>query len=307
MKTPTPGEARHPIRVVTERTGLSPHVLRAWERRYGAVKPARGEGGQRLYSDADIQRLTLLSKASQAGRPVGNVARLSAEELTRLVTEDADGGTARTPAAAAQRAEAMRAVRALDQDRLESGLRCALLRLGVVAFLDDVLAPLLVEIGDAWKSREIGIAHEHAASSGIERLLGWLTRELEPVGTGPRALLATPPGERHALGAMMAAALATHDGWRVTWLGVDLPVAQVAAAARIERADAVGLSLARGGLPGVRGALAALRREIPPEVPIVVGGDGAAGLRPIAGVTAARDLAHWRALLRAHAPRGERP
>src|SRR5512135_303854 len=83
---------RHPIRVVAERTGLSPDVLRAWERRYGVVAPARSAAGQRLYSDADIDRFALLAKATRSGRPHGPTASLPLEELRRLVAEDAERG-----------------------------------------------------------------------------------------------------------------------------------------------------------------------------------------------------------------------
>src|SRR6202035_4511197 len=81
---------RHPIGVVAERTGLTPDVLRVWERRYRAVEPTRTEGGQRLYSDADIERLRLMYLATGAGRGISQVARLDTEELTRLVREDAE-------------------------------------------------------------------------------------------------------------------------------------------------------------------------------------------------------------------------
>jgi len=75
---------RHPIRVVAERTGVSPTLLRAWERRYHVVDPGRSEGGQRLYSDADVERVFMLKRASEAGRTIGSIAELSNDELRRL-------------------------------------------------------------------------------------------------------------------------------------------------------------------------------------------------------------------------------
>ena len=79
---------RHPIAVVTERTGLSQDLLRVWERRYRAVSPTRGPGGQRLYSDADIERLVLLHAATRAGRSISRVANLANEALSAMVDED---------------------------------------------------------------------------------------------------------------------------------------------------------------------------------------------------------------------------
>src|SRR5918993_5916516 len=85
----TAATPRHPISVVVERIGLSQHLLRVWERRHGAVEPTRGEGGHRLYSDADIARLRLLHAVTRAGRSIGQVARLSTDELSRMAEEDA--------------------------------------------------------------------------------------------------------------------------------------------------------------------------------------------------------------------------
>src|SRR4051812_38490232 len=79
---------RHPMAVVVDRTGLTPDLLRAWERRYGAVAPSRGPGGQRLYSDDDIERLRLLHVASRAGRSIGQIATLSNEALAELSRDD---------------------------------------------------------------------------------------------------------------------------------------------------------------------------------------------------------------------------
>src|SRR5690554_2996405 len=79
---------RHQIGTVAERTGLTPEVLRVWERRYGAVSPARSDGRQRLYSDAELEKLQLLARVTRAGRAIGLVAGLSVEELRRISLED---------------------------------------------------------------------------------------------------------------------------------------------------------------------------------------------------------------------------
>lgn len=78
----------HPIRVAARRTGLSPHVIRAWEKRYGAVTPHRTETNRRVYSQEDVQRLSLLRRSTLLGRSIGQIAKLSTEELRRLVAED---------------------------------------------------------------------------------------------------------------------------------------------------------------------------------------------------------------------------
>src|SRR5579862_6510920 len=90
MRSPAkPVPHRHPMRVVTRRTGLSADLLRAWERRYDVVTPTRSDGGRRLYSDPDIERLRLLYRATLAGRGIGQVAELSTTALAALVRQDA--------------------------------------------------------------------------------------------------------------------------------------------------------------------------------------------------------------------------
>jgi len=292
--------ARHPIGVVTARTGLSTDVLRAWERRYALVRPSRAGDGSRLYSDADVERLTLVHNAAGAGRSVAALASLSTEELRRMVAEDAERASTRPGRSGPYREQAMAAVRELAPERLESLLRRALLSLGAVPFLQEVVGPLLVDIGDAWHEGRIEVAQEHAASATLVQTLGGLARALELPGDAPRVVLATPRGEPHALGAMIAAAAAAHDGWHVTWLGSDLPAAQIAAGAEQGDARLVALSVATDSAD-VDPELRALRTLLPRHVPLLVGGAGASRLSNARGLIRVRDLDHWRALLRTHA------
>lgn len=293
---------RHPIGVVTERTGLSAHVLRAWERRYRVVRPRRGEGGRRLYSDADVERLALLHSATRSGRSVASVVALRTHQLRAMVAEDAARASVRPTVPGSYRDEAMLAVRALAPERLGLLLRRALLSLGAMTFLEDVVAPLMVAVGSEWHAGLMTVAQEHAATAAVEQLLGSLIRELEVPGAASRVVIATPRGERHAVGAMMAAAAASHDGWHVTWVGADLPASQIATAVAQGSAHVVALSVATDAV-GLRDELIALRQGIAPHVPLLVGGAGAEGLAALHGLTKVRDLAHWRALLRLHASR----
>lgn len=291
---------RHPIGVVTERTGLSRHVLRAWERRYAVVQPQRNPTGRRLYSDADVERLALLHRATRAGRPVASVVSMDPQQLRTAVAEDAARASQQPSAPGSHREAAMSAVRALDPARLESLLRRALFSVGAVPFLEHVATPLMVEIGSEWHAGRLSVAQEHAASATVMQVVGSLVRELEVPDAAPRVVMAAPLGERHAVGAMLAAAAAAHDGWHVTWLGADLPASQVAEAAIAAQARLVGLSVTIGAA-GLDDELRTIRRTLAPHVPLMVGGAGAERLPSANGVTRVRDLAHWRALLRAHA------
>jgi methylmalonyl-CoA mutase cobalamin-binding subunit/DNA-binding transcriptional MerR regulator len=304
MSDDSPDQApRHPIRVAAGRTGLSPDVLRAWERRHGVVTPARSEAGQRLYSDADVDRLSLLAMATRSGRPLGRTATLPLEELRRLVAEDAERGASRSTPASEFLERAFAAASDLDPERLQTVLRGAVLSLGAPGFLDEVVAPLLRRIGTAWHAGEIGIAHEHAASVVVRRVLGWLVEFVEVPDDAPRAVVACLAHEHHELGAALATATAAHAGWRVIYLGPDLPAAEIAAAALRQKADVVGVSIvAPGDVAAARSELQALRKDLGPRTLLLAGGGGVPSLGALGdGITPVRDLTHWRAILRAHA------
>jgi DNA-binding transcriptional MerR regulator len=292
------------MRLVAERTGLSPDVLRAWERRYGVVIPGRSEGGQRLYSDADLDRLTLIVKAIEAGRSVGQTSSLSIEHLRRLVAEDAERGAERPTPAAQFQEQALAAVADLAPDRLQAVLRSALLSLGVPGFLEEVVAPLLHQVGDRWHAGTLGIAHEHAASAVVGGMLGWLVDSLEAPRGAPGAVITCLAGERHELGAALARAAAVHAGWRVAYLGPDLPGGDIAQAAISQEAVIVGVSVvAPEDATRTRAELQMVRRDLPAGIALLAGGAGVPSLGPLGdGMTMVRDLAHWRTLLHLHAP-----
>lgn len=309
---------RHPIRVVADRTGLSLDVLRVWERRYGVVVPGRADDGQRLYSDADVARLRLLRRATGAGRSIGRVARLPTDELAELVREDdaARGVAAPPPAAPGPPGEAglhleraMAAVREMEPGKLEAELRRAMVALRAADFVDGVAAPLLAAIGEGWRRGRIGVAHEHAASAVLRRVLGYMVEAADVAGGAPGMVVATPAGQVHEFGALLAAASATAEGWRVTYLGADLPAEEIAAAVRQRGASRVALSLVYpADDPRIPGELRRLRAALPAGVAVVVGG-GAAGehrdtLEEVGAAWVPR-LADFRVLLREAMPRVE--
>ena len=311
-----PARQRHPIGVVVERTGLSQHVLRVWERRYRAVEPSRGEGGHRLYSDDDIARLRLLHAATAAGRSIGQVAALSTDELSRMAQEDAAArldplrSAARrrdlSHAAAADMVDQALALTAtLDPVELEHLLRRAVARFGVSAFIEDVASPLLRRIGEDWHTGRSSIAHEHLASTTVHDIIVESMRSMARQSASATVLVATPAGERHAIGAALVGAAAAAEGWRVLYLGADVPASDIAAAARATKAAVVAVSVTyihdhAKTLDEIR----SLRDHLPPAVVLIVGGAGAAAIALDTvgvGVRVGSTLADLRDTLRAAA------
>lgn len=280
MTTHSAGRSLHPISVVAERTGLSPDVLRVWERRYGVVEPARDDGGRRLYSDSDIERLRLLGQLTAGGRSIGQLLDLDTMALAELVRSDeaARWESARPSAPAGEDAFVERALErthALDAAGLEAELSRAATVVGAAGFLESVVAPLFRRIGDAWHAGELSIAQEHMATGVAHPLIARMRGSLPVPAGAPAIVVATPAGERHEIGALLAAGAAALEGWRVTYLGTDLPALEIATAARDAGARMVALSTV---YPGAGDALARelrlLREALPADVEIVIGGAG---------------------------------
>lgn len=283
-------EPRHPIQVVARRTGLTPDALRAWEKRYHTVTPGRHGGGRRLYSDADIERLSLLRRATSHGRRIGDIASLTTEDLREMVAQD-DAAARQAPAGPARETArtgtdsiaslvhaAKEAVQALDAEALDRTLARARALSDAVPFVDAVISPFLSEIGALWERGEVGVANEHLASASVRTLLGRDLASLRVPVNAPVVIVTTPAGQRHELGALMASVTALAAGWRAIYLGASLPAAEIAAAATRQEARAVALSLIHpDNDPLVGDELLILRRLLPPSTAVLVGGRALAG------------------------------
>lgn len=264
--------------MVCRRTGLSPDVVRVWERRYAAVAPSRSATNRRLYSDDDLEKLVLLRRATLAGRAIGHIARLGTEELRAQVEADEVACRAPGSTSSPSRLDAcLEAVRGLDSVRLRSLLVSGAIEMGAPALMQDLVAPLMTAVGEQWQRGTLRIHHEHLATSLVRSLLESL-RDGQPLACfGPELVVATLPGELHELGALMVAVAASADGWRVTFLGPDLPVEEIAVAVRDRGGRAVALSVVNGDASErAVDDLLELRRLVSPDIAILVGGRGAA-------------------------------
>ncbi len=302
---------RYPVRLVALRTGLTPHVLRAWERRYSVVTPSRSEGGQRLYSPMDIERLRRLRRLTDRGHAIGRIGSLSLDALTRLDAETAEADAQTGGIAPAERSDAetvreftlaaLRATRRLDAADLQAVLERAAVTLGVPDFLDQVVATALEDIGHGWAEKSVSVAQEHLATTVFRRVLGWLLRVYEVSGPAPRLVVATPPGQVHEMGALMVAVSAAAKGWGVTYLGPDLPIADLLSAVGQAGARAVAISVVY--ISDDRDLLAALREAragLPERIPLLLGGAAATEIRAqaeAAGAVVVDSLPDLRALL----------
>ena len=274
------------IALVSRRTGLTQHVIRIWEKRYGAVRPGRSPTSRRCYSPGDLERLNLLSLLTRSGHGIGSIAGLPTATLRKLVG-GAPGKAPRAPASPVEPRlvdgfidECVAAIRSFDGRRLQEALRRLESRLGAHGSLQRGIAPLVRLVGELWRKGDVTVAQEHFASVEIRGFLSSATRAFAQGDGAPLLLVATPAGQLHELGALLAGAAAGNMGWRVVHLGVGLPAAEVAGAAIQTRARAVALSLVHPeDDPALGPELLKLRDLLPPEIPIFVGGRAVASYR----------------------------
>jgi DNA-binding transcriptional MerR regulator/methylmalonyl-CoA mutase cobalamin-binding subunit len=286
-KTSSHKTPRHPVRFVSERTGLSPHVLRVWERRYGAIRPVRTEGGQRLYSDADVIRLQLLRQAVEGGHNIGQLAGLADKALTEMIESGHKHRSTAlkhipSPLAGAPveqttiLANCVEAAERMDARALENELRAATMVLPLMVFTDEIVAPLLTEMGRMWKDGRLGPAQEHIASAVIRRVLDGIVRSFESPDGSPSIVVGTPVGQEHELGALLVAVAAGSVGWRVTYLGPNLPATEIVRAAESANSDVIALSILYPRSDSrLRKDLVQLAEMLPPGMHLLIGGSSA--------------------------------
>jgi DNA-binding transcriptional MerR regulator/methylmalonyl-CoA mutase cobalamin-binding subunit len=281
-----------PIKTAARLAGITPDLIRAWERRYGAVDPVRRRnGGARLYSREDVARLIALRRLIEAGRRIGDIAGLRTSRLTAL----ADAPATEEPHAIRRETSGVESiVAALDRfdiDAVTARLGDALAGLGAGRFARQVAMPLLVEVGERWADGRGSIAHERIVSGVLRNLLGSMVA-MRTGGDGPRIVLATPRGERHDIGLVMISMFALDAAMGVSYLGADVPAAEVVATARGVGATAVGLGVAwRGNRARAVSEVRAIRRALAPPTEIWLGGADAAAVAKAVGPRATIALA----------------
>ena len=207
---------------LSRRVGVSPELLRAWETRYGLLRPERTAGGLRLFSEEDERRVRLMRKHIAAG--------LSASEAARLARSGEESASRVGSASFAEIQTALaHGLEALDEPMAQSALDQLFRAFALPFALSEVILPFLHQLGERWAAAETTIAHEHFASNVLGGRLRALSRGWGN-GVGPRAVLACPPGERHELG-LLCFGLALRDhGWRITYLGAETPLGEITGA-----------------------------------------------------------------------------
>jgi MerR family transcriptional regulator, light-induced transcriptional regulator len=206
---------------LSRRVGESPELLRAWETRYGLVKPERTPGGLRLYSEQDERRVRVMRHHINAG--------LAASEAARMAKLADEPRAVAGPMSLAGLDVALQSsFDALDEPAAQTVLDRLLIAFGLHQTLSEVILPVLDRLGQRWADGHISVAQEHFASNIIGGRLRSLAQGWGD-GVGPPAILACPPGELHELGLLSFGLALRERGWKITYLGADTPLGDIAA------------------------------------------------------------------------------
>lgn len=296
-------ERTYRINVAAEMSGVSEGLIRAWERRYGVLKPKRTPSGYRAYTEADIAVLKRLKQVTEEGVSIAEAVQLL-PGIKRDVREALEQRAQPKPPLPGQpqrwRQEILIAAERLDQQSVELVLDEAMASIPPLAFWDEVLAPLQREVGERWHAGSLTIAEEHLVTQAARQRVITLLHQA-PRRSKRHVVCACFPKEDHELGLMGAALRFRHAGWRVTFLGARTPVEHLARVVRVVQPQVVALSCVNDeGVDVFRNALTALMLERGSGATFVVGGRGAELNRSTVEALGAKVVAtsaEWDALL----------
>jgi DNA-binding transcriptional MerR regulator/methylmalonyl-CoA mutase cobalamin-binding subunit len=273
------------IKYVAEKTGLSPHLIRIWERRYNAIVPDRTETNRRLFSELDVLRLQLLKKATDAGHNISQVANLSSDELLRLINNQMIVVRPNEIDPTLESDEnyfyksALNCVMQLNGDGLKNALEQASVLLTKLTLINGVIVPLCTKMGALWRSGKLKIINEHMATPIIRSVLWNLLNAIKVSRIAPRIVIATPLNHRHDIGALAIAIIAREAGWRSLFFGSNLPADEIAAAVNRTKARAVALSITFSlDYQMLVEEIKMLRRYLSSDIAIFIGGQGASNI-----------------------------
>ena len=274
---------RFPIRTVSELTGVNSVTLRAWERRYGLIKPKRTPKGHRLYTRDDIRLIQEILERLATGASIGQIAR---EILDNAVPDDGD-----LDAWLKYSRRMIDAIVNFDDKALDAVYNDAMSLYPVDVVTIRLILPLLKELGSRWEKQTGSVAEEHFFSVYLRNKLGARFHHQNMKNTGPKLIVACLQGEHHEFGLLLFALMALGKGYQIILLGADLPTGDLHHVAA--RTDSEGIVLS--GSASL--ACEALYEDIldlteAVSIPVFIGGDLANSCRDDLSRTGVHLLGH---------------
>ncbi len=255
-------------------TGLSTHVIRAWERRYGLVSPVRGANRYRLYNDEDVRLFRYLKTQVDQGTSIGELAEIGREKLLDQIQKEYVSAPVEPPPSERLISDLTHALHEHDRVLFERKLNGALAVIPFEEALHRFLLPLQEHIGQLWHDGKLGVAQEHYASNLIKQKIFSAINQLRMIEEGPRIVVACPSEEWHEISALTAGYLCASRGCRVHYLGANLPIQDLAKFCEHIRPSYVLLSMTVDrSLAELKNIIHELVTQVSPVAPVGVGGN----------------------------------
>jgi DNA-binding transcriptional MerR regulator/methylmalonyl-CoA mutase cobalamin-binding subunit len=274
------------IAAVERDTGLSKDVLRVWERRYGFPAPSRDANGERLYPADQVERLRVIKRLMDQGHRPGKLLATPDDQFLALAPRRARPAEHPDPqSAGGDLPELLALIKRHDAAGYQQAMQQRLARHGMLQFVQNTVAPLTQQVGEAWEDGSFEVFEEHLFTELTKRLLRQAISTLPAGSGGPRIVLTSVPEEPHVIGLLMVEALLTLEGAHCIPLGTQMPLLEIVRAASAHRADIVALSFS-AAFPQrqIGGLLEQLRLMLPAHLELWAGGRGVARQAPVAGV-----------------------
>lgn len=292
----------YPIKIVERKTGLSHHVIRIWEKRYNVISPVRTEANHRLYSDDDIELLCILKRLTENGFHIGQISRLPRKKLLELqekekhvtVSDDANERYGIKDSPDFYLKTCMEKIRSLETGKLLDCLSRASISLSKPVLLEQVITPLLHEIGEEWQEGKLRVLHEHFSSSVIRTFLDGIRARGEYTSSSNKIVIATPAGQLHEFGSLLAAIVSASEGWEVIYLGPSLPAEEIIETVIKTGAKVLSLSIVYNAeYFSMSQEIKKLGMYIPQDRRIIYGGRAAENVRDIIEETGGEIILKW--------------
>ena len=263
-----------PIRAVVALTGLNPDTIRAWERRYRAIEPARSDGGTRQFSEEDVTRLICLKQLRDRGYGLQTLAELPTSELTAM--RRSQKPTIQTPQPtqpplSSDQQAYLKSIEDLDAGSALAKLKEMSEELGNLQLILGLAIPIMWEVGRRWSEGTLGTAPEHLVRAQLKSLMTSRLEQIEAAPGARRLLFTTPAGQLHEFGILAGSVLAKEAGFDVLYLGPDLPTEDIIWSVARSNADILVLSVVRRMSEDEMKQMERLVDTVSPNVPIWIG------------------------------------
>lgn len=230
-------EGVYTIKEAAERAGVTPELLRTWEKRYGVPLPERSASGDRLYSEEDLRAVRWILQKNEWGLSIRQAAELF---------KASDPALGAQPGLEVVRHTLLDCLLVGEQERAVLLLESAVSGHGIETICAEVFVPVLVLVGELWHRGIIGVAHEHCVTELLKSVLSrLLAEEKKAVPESVRVIVGCAPDELHEMGALMLALYLTRRGLGVLYLGQSVPLEDLGVFVRGYNAEAIFLSVSQ--------------------------------------------------------------